>query len=233
MTAISDATAEKGVLVQLKVMPCEQGDNYRELLLIQEDLDLSLKAALLWCEEYEEPSSVAEQTVGNSLSIDALMRFVSCFRHSGNPGLDPDGVYASKDDGKREYFDYLKSIRDTYIGHRFGPLRQAEPFIEIHHETGELMRIVGCPLMWKPSVEQIGVELVQMIQCAQEHVDVLIKNATQDLVKILQAMSPEERLALPDGRMRVPGPEDFRKPRKAYQAKHGVVKIKERADPNG
>ena len=59
----------------------------------------------------------------------------------------PDRVYGETPGGA-EYFQWLKNIRHTWIGHRGGPLRQCVVTVVIDESTGDFRGIGHLSQVW-------------------------------------------------------------------------------------
>ena len=143
-----------------------------------------------------------------SLFRDAVVSLVACFDDTSPVHLDPDRVYGETPGGA-EYFQWLKNIRHTWIGHRGGPLRQCVVAVVLDESTGDFRGIGHLSQVWLNPKAEAGDDLVRMMEIALIHARRELERCGSVVQDYVERMTSRERLQLPVARTIAPGPLDI------------------------
>jgi hypothetical protein len=132
-----------------------------------------------------------------ALWIAVLTKFMSCFRDSkARPRLDPKKVFGANSVSLQQ-FELLMALRNKHVVHDENSHYEAAAFAWL--EPNGDVRSVG-PML---SVARIDPELVtamrSLVEQAQGYINNALADAGKELFAQVQAMTPEERMALPTG----------------------------------
>jgi hypothetical protein len=148
--------------------------------------------------------------LSRALWIAVLTKFVSCFRNSGQGArslLSEKEVYASDPKALRS-FAWILALRNKHIVHDENSFYGASAFASLE-QNGDVRKVAA--MTYVTRIEPGVVEVMRhLVDLAQEHIRVALADAGKALFAEVQAMSPEERMALPTGtRFSVPSAVDF------------------------
>jgi hypothetical protein len=147
-----------------------------------------------------------------ALWIAVVTKFISCFQIAkARPPLDPRKVYGSNSTAFQNY-ELLMALRNKHVVHDENSHYQAIAFAWL--EPNGDVREVG-PMI---AVARIDPELViamrSLVKAAQDYIHVAMEDAGKAPLAAVQAMSPEERAALPKGiSFALPTADDIKKTR--------------------
>ena len=178
---------------------------YCEWSLLVNDLEYALRRAKMWRDMVpSDAGDVGDFEISVSLFRDAVVSLVACFDDTSPVYLVPASVYG-ENPGGAEYFQWLKNLRHTWIGHRGGPQQQCVVAIVLDESTGEL-RGLGC--LWHaylgPKAKD-GDDLVRMMEIALAHARQELKKCYSVVADYVKRMKNRERLKLPVANTTVPG----------------------------
>lgn len=127
-----------------------------EFLLFESDLDECINA--IYLRETMAGEGDKADVVGRALFTHAIVRFISCFDKYHRHPLDQKVIYGA-DDGGLEYYQYLLDLRDSFLAHRFGPLRQCHVGVFLQpHPPGS--RAVGNCIMMSVGIDRSEAHMV-------------------------------------------------------------------------
>ncbi|RYZ14151.1 MAG: hypothetical protein EON61_04695 [Alphaproteobacteria bacterium] len=197
--------------LQPKVFDSEIGHQLTEYLLIHADLTRSLASLTLWAKKYSTRDVDAESsTIVASLFRDGITQFVSCFDGPSNSvPLVVEEVYPNTE-GIAPYFVWLRALRNRFTAHRFGAARQCVVGVVIHPENGELIALTPSYARYSGPSPEGHADLLGIVQMALQFAAKKVEDITAAHVAELNALSAEQRLALPRAEMIVPGPSDMK-----------------------
>jgi hypothetical protein len=187
-----------------------------ELRLIEEDLKSAIGSLSTLHAQYPDDfNAPVDSPFCSALHRDAVIQFVACFGHKH--GLDASDVYAGQT-GALEYMQWLRDVRDTFIGHTFGPMRQysiaAAPGNKVRpNELYHAIMIFSTP-QFRADIAQ----LATFMEIARRAVAAKVADAQKKVNAKLKAMSPAEVRALPLSKMAAPAPDQLRMTRKQFRA---------------
>jgi hypothetical protein len=137
--------------------------------------------------------------LSRALWLAVLTKFVSCFRNSGQGArslLKEKHVYAS-DPKALQNFAWILALRNKHIVHDENSYYGASAFAWLEQNGG--VRAVGA-MTYVTRIEPGVVEVMRnLVNLAREHIRIAIADAGNALFAEMQAMSPQERMALPNG----------------------------------
>ena len=183
-----------------------------ELLLFQHDVQTSIESLRLWTTKQPAfASSPDDNIIAAALFRDSVVQFIGCFDASAPFKLSSDIIYAGHD-GAREYFQWLKDIRDAYAAHKFGRERQCVVGI-VQMPTG---RVVGhMTSIYQGLNDNDGAhEIAAFMNITLQQINFRIRVLTDSVQAAATKLTTEEINALPVARLHGIDPEDFRKGRK-------------------
>ena len=142
---------------------------------------------------------VENDDLARALWMAVLIKFVSCFRDSGQGArilLKENKVYAANAKALRD-FEWILALRNKHIAHDENSYYGASAFAWLE-QNGDV-RGVGA-MTYVTQIDPAGVGVMRnLVELAQEHIRVAIADAGKALLAEVQAMSPQERTALPNG----------------------------------
>ncbi len=122
-----------------RVLRTPEATEYSEWVLLVTDLEYALRRAVLWS-ELAQGQSDDKRPLETATSVfrDTVVSFVACFDRQAPAFLDAQAVYADVPGGL-DYVKWLRNMRNTWIAHRSGPLRQCVVAVHIHEQSGDLI----------------------------------------------------------------------------------------------
>lgn len=186
-----------------------------ETLLLQHDMQESLKTIKLWHEKYaeKEPGS-EERTIGASLFRDVVVQFVGCFDKTAKFPLSSDEIYG-KLDGGPAFFQWFQDCRDAYAAHKFGAQRQC--VVGVISIPGQDIGIGNLNAVYKGAKTEDGPKLIEFMKLAATHLDKKVESLQQKALEAAKAMSAEQINALPVARVYGVDPSEIGMSRQALQ----------------
>ena len=189
---------------------------YSEWVLLVNDLEYALRRAQLWRDLTKSAAGDGGALeVGTSLFRDAVVSLVACFDDTSPVYLDPASVYGATP-GEAEYFQWLKDIRHTWIGHRGGPQRQCVVAIVIDEVTGDLHGIGHLQQLWVGPNTEAGDDLGRMMEIALIHARRELKRCESVVKDYVDRMTNRDRLRLPVAHTVVPGHREIHMGRRKF-----------------
>lgn len=161
--------------------------------LLQADLNLSAEAIRLWIARSDMEFSEENAVIGLALFRDAIIQLFACFSPPGEH-LDAKQTFGGVDGGMT-YFNWLRSIRDTYAAHRFGPLRQSVPAV-VQDDDMKVMGIGSFMMVYQGPGEGHE-DLRSFFAIACQAANAKIAELEQALLEEARNMDPLEIANLP------------------------------------
>lgn len=190
-----------------------------EMRLIEEDLKSAILSLSTLHAQYPKTGGPpVDAPFCTALYRNAVIQFVACFDHK--KGLKTEEVYAGVA-GAPAYMKQLRAVRDTFIGHTFGPMRQfsvaAVPgTLRRPHELHHAVFIFSTP--GDPAdVEQMA----RFIEIARRVVVDKIEVAHKAVAAKLQTLTSAQVRALPFSVMIAPSADELRMTRREFRAARG------------
>jgi hypothetical protein len=135
--------------------------------------------------------------VSLALWIAVLTKFMSCFQHSkARPRLDPQKVYGTNPTAMQD-FELLMALRNKHVVHDENSHYNAAAFAWL--ETNGDVREVGPMLIVARIDPTLVTTMCNLVAHAQDYINIAMADAGRELLAQVQAMTPEERMALPTG----------------------------------
>ena len=113
--------------ILFRALEGQDAEVWAETHLLRVDVVASIDAMSLLAAQYiDKPTKTAADVIVTcSLFRDAVVRFIGCFDATDKEHrLSADDLYGTGTSA-REDFEMLRSVRNAFIAHRFGALRQA------------------------------------------------------------------------------------------------------------
>lgn len=204
-----------------KLLSTPEADHLAELYLLQADLNAAHSTLSLYFDKFAFNEGMREDefaTISASLFRDGILLYCACFSTKDPEKLNPEAVYGHME-GWKDYCQKILDIRDAFVAHNFGPQRQHNIVVIALEIGGELvpagfnqvfMRFAG----WLASE---GKQLLHYVDLARDHLKKRIEEAEQPIMRMLEAITPEELAALPNAELTIPEDRDFRKSRASFR----------------
>lgn len=181
---------------------------YSEMSLLKIDLELSAKALRLWDDHRQTEPSGDVAVLRLALFRDAVVQFIACFSPPGEH-LNAKEVFGALDGGM-EYYNWLRSIRDTYAAHRFGPLRQTIA-AAIHSDVYEVIDIGALVMVYHGPSDEGAEDLHQFFEIAckaarEKQIELgaaLLAESTKLSREQVEALQPAELTPVPNELIRM------------------------------
>lgn len=187
-----------------------------ECMLLLQDLQSSMDAIRIWHARYAgEESSSEDRIIGMSLFRDAVVQFVGCFDKSAKFSLKPEDVYR-KENGGRNYFQWLQDIRDAYAAHKFGALRQMVVGVLVDPDKG-VIGVGNIGGIYTGPIKTAGPEMLAFMSVAKKYLEAKIQSLTEKLLQSTQSMSLEQLNSLGTAKTYGVDPQEVRLSRPAFQ----------------
>ena len=226
----SKATSSKDSgWTQARTLNTPEARRYCEWSLLVNDLKYALRRAEMWRDMAPyDAGDVGDIEISVSLFRDAVVSLVACFDDTSPVYLVPASVYGEKPGGA-EYFQWLKNLRHTWIGHRGGPQRQCVVSVVLDESTGEL-RGFGClQHVYLGPEAKAGDDLVRMMEIALAHARQELKKCYSVVEDYVKRMKNRERLKLPVATTTVPGHGEIHMGRRKF---HNIKNDRKRKSPS-
>ena len=187
-----------------------------EWILLAGDLEYALRRAVLW-NELATTKAMSDNKCEISVSLfrDTVITFVSCFDNTLSAFLEPKVVYTTSS-GRREYLEWLKDLRNTWIAHRSGPNRQCVVSIVIDNTTGEFQGLGHQSALYQGPKPDVGKDLISMMEIALDHARREVKNLDAQLRDEIRNLKDTERLRLPAANTVIPRSREVRMGRRKF-----------------
>lgn len=182
-------------------MKSKLAEEIEELVLIISDLRTSIECIQQWAALSKEDGT--PENILNSLFRNGIVTFMACFDDATPYNLDSTVVY-SQLDGGIEYFKWLKTMRDTWIAHRSGPMRQAQFGFIIDPNSGEIEATGYLCHTEQIKDADVSDSLLRFIGTAGEHATRKMDALIVDIRSECEALYPSQRKALPDAKSVIP-----------------------------
>ena len=200
-----------------RVVGTHEANDYAEWVLLVTDLEYARRRAELWGDMARD--QIDDQRLletATSVFRDTVVSFVACFDRQSPVFLDAQAVYADVPGGL-EYVKWLRDLRNTWIAHRGGPLRQCVVAVHIDEQSGDLVGLGPLQLSYVGPKPEAAGDLVRVMEIAVSHAR-RERDRRQELIRSrIEAMPSPARLVLPLARTVVPRSEDVRLGRKRHQ----------------
>ena len=211
------ASGEESSWSRTRSLNTPDARSYTEWLLLVNDVEYALRRATLWRgmaqSDKGDAGDIEELRV--SLLRDAVVSLVACFDDTSPVYLDPARVYGETPGGA-EYFQWLKNLRHTWIGHRGGPQRQCVVTVMIDESTGDFRGIGHLSQVWLGPKAEAGDDLVRMMEIALTHARLELERCASVVKDYVERMTSRERLQLPVANTTVPGHRDTHMGRRKF-----------------
>lgn len=187
-----------------------------EMRLIEADLKAAILSLSTLHAQYPKGGGPpVDAPFCTALYRDAVIQFAACFDHKN--GLKTDEVYAGVE-GAAAYMKHLRAIRDTFIGHTFGPMRQFSVAVvpgtlRRPHQLHHALFIFSTPAT-ATSVDQ----LARFIEIARRHAVEKYEAAEKAVKERLKTMTVADLRALPLAVMDAPSADELRMTRRQFRA---------------
>ena len=190
---------------------------YCEWVLLVRDLEYALRRAELWRGKARSAAAGTEDMeICVSLLRDAVVALVACFDTTSPVHLDAPSVYGETPGGT-EYFQWLKNLRHTWIGHRGGPQRQCVAAVLIDESTGEFRGFGHLHQSWVGPKAEAGGDFARMIEIALVHAQRKLERCESAVKGVVQGMTNRERRKLPVANTVVPGQGEIHMGRRKFR----------------
>jgi hypothetical protein len=209
----------------LKLLSTPEANHLAELYLLQADLDKAHATLSLYFEKFAFFDGMREgafATISASLFRDGIMLYCACFATDNDADkLDPHVIYDDVEGGWT-YCEKLLAIRDTFVAHNFGPMRQHNIVVIVLEIGGELIPAAFSQVHFRFAgwIAEEGKRLLPHIDLAREHLKGRIEEAEKLVQDTLTTISSDELAALPeaDG-FRAPEDRDIRTSRARFRSR--------------
>lgn len=196
---------------ELRTLKGKNADAWSEWQLILEDIVYCIKRMeIYYAIDHDEHPEIC-----SSLVRDTIVTFVSCFDRSVSPSLDEETVF--KDiPGALEFFNWLKSLRHSWVAHRHGPARQCQ----VGYLVGENGDIVGLgefsTTYYGPNKEDVN-QIIAVFELAKDAATKERDAAKEAAGKDLEYFHPMARRKQANARIVIPEPDAHKAGRKKYK----------------
>jgi hypothetical protein len=137
--------------------------------------------------------------VSLALWIAVLTKFMSCFQKSeARPQLDQQDVYRGNPTALDD-FKLLKDLRNKHVAHDENSHYNAAAFAWLEPNGDGDVRVVGPYLIVARIDPTLVTTMCNLVGHALDFINIALAKAGKDLLTQVQAMTPEERMALPTG----------------------------------
>ena len=227
----SKATSSKDSgWTQARTLNTPEARRYCEWSLLVNDLEYALRRAEMWRDMApSDAGDVGDTEISVSLFRDAVVSLVACFDDTSPVYLVPASVYGEKPPGGAEYFQWLKNLRHTWIGHRGGPQRQCVVAVVIDESTGELHALGCLQHAYLGPKAKAGDDLVRMMEIALAHARQELKKCYSVVEDYVRRMKNRERLKLPVANTTIPGHGEIHMGRRKF---HNIKNDRKRKSPS-
>ena len=217
------------VWTKARTLNTREARRYSEWMLLVRDLEYSLRRAEMWKDMAQsDAGDGGDIEIGVSLFRDAVVSLVACFDDTLPVYLVPASVYGETPGGA-EYFQWLKNLRHTWIGHRGGPQRQCRVAVLLDEKTGEFRGFGFLHQSWVGPKPEAGDDLVRMMRIALAHARREMKRCHSVVEDYVKRMTNRERLRLPVATTTVPGQGEIHMGRRKF---HNIKNARNRKSPS-
>ena len=190
------ASGEDSLWSRARSLNTPDARRYTEWVLLLNDVEYALRRAKLWSDMAQsDKGDAGDIELRVSLLRDAVVSLVACFDDTSPVYLDPARVYGETPGGT-EYFQWLKNLRHTWIGHRSGPQRQCVVAVVIDESTGDFRGIGHLRQVWAGPTAEAGDDLVRMMEIALIHARRALERCESVVKDYVEKMTSRERLRL-------------------------------------
>jgi hypothetical protein len=187
----------------LKLLSTPEANHLAELYLLKADLNAAYDTLSLYFARFAFSDGMREgdfSTISASLFRDGIMLYCACFATDGDPDkLNPNDVYANVEGGL-DYCQKLLDIRDTFVAHNFGPMRQHNIVVIALEIGGRLVPAAFNQVHFRFAgwIASEGERLLPHIDLARKYLEERIKEAEEPVLEILKTISSDDLAALPE-----------------------------------
>ena len=181
---------DKGHLVRRLDTP--ESRVYAEWCLLVLDLERCLQVARLWKQQDED----GDVEVAVSLFRDAVVSLISCFDKTNAVSLDAQALYG-KYEGGLEYFQWLTTIRDTWVAHRHGTSRQTSAAIVVDENSGDFLGVGNMLMTYSRPVLAGADDFILFVSIATTEAKTRQSEAQKVVERQAKSLTQSQRLQLP------------------------------------
>ena len=165
---------------------------YAEWCLLVLDLERCLRVARLW----KEKDEAGDVDVAVSLFRDAAVSLISCFEKTNTVSLDAQALYGRYDGGV-EYYQWLSTIRDTWVAHRHGTSRQTSAAIVVDENSGDFLGVGNMLMTYSRPVLAGADDFILFVSIATAEAKARQGEAQLVVERQAKSLTPSQRLRLP------------------------------------
>lgn len=165
---------------------------YAEWCLLVLDLERCLHVARLWKQQEED----GDVEVAVSLFRDAVVSLISCFDKTNAVSLDAQALYG-RYEGGLEYFQWLTTIRDTWVAHRYGTSRQTSAAIVVDENSGDFLGVGNMLMTYSRPVLAGADDFILFVSIAAAEAKTRQSEAQKVVERQAKSLTPSQRLQLP------------------------------------
>lgn len=165
---------------------------YAEWCLLVQDLERCLRVARLW----KEKDEAGDVDVAVSLFRDAVVSLISCFEKPNTVSLDAQALYGRYDGGV-EYYQWLSTIRDTWVAHRHGTSRQTSAAIVVDENSGDFLGAGNMLMTYSRPVLAGTDDFIMFVSIATAEAKARQGEAQLVVERQAKSLTPSQRLRLP------------------------------------
>ena len=164
---------------------------YAEWCLLVLDLERCLRVARLWKQQEDGDVELAV-----SLFRDAVVSLISCFDKTNAVSLDSQALYG-RYEGGLEYFQWLTTIRDTWVAHRHGTSRQTSAAIVVDENSGDFLGVGNMLMTYSGPVLAGADDFILFVSIATAEAKTRQSEAQKVVERQAKSLTPSQRLQLP------------------------------------
>lgn len=199
-----------------------EADTFVEALLILENIKRALRGVEICAEKFPDPRKIDHDSaiIQNSLISSSISLFLACFEKNKLFSLQRDLVF-KVEGGQRDYFDILLEIRNSYIAHTYGPMRQAAHWILMDDN----LDIIGNGEFIAIHVAydaEIYDKFWRFLHIAKQYIEIEISNLKDISIKKAGSLTKGEKRALKPHKAVIPGPGQFDQGRRSHRKSTSV-----------
>ena len=188
---------------------------YAEWCLLVLDFERCLRLAQLWKDIDKDRDKDGDRDVATSLFRDAVVSFKACFDKNNTVSLDPSTLYQPHEGGV-EYYQWLSTVRDTWVAHRHGASRQAYAAILVDQSSGDFIGIGHAAMTYSRPVLQGAEDFIRFISIALADARARRDRAMAVAESQAKSLTPEQRLRLPVAKMKAAAGGELRLGRRKF-----------------
>lgn len=189
-----------------------------ELALIVKDLETALACFEAFCKEdclAPGPYQYARE-IRLSLYRNAVITMCACFDSSTHNNLDSEEVFAAIP-GAIDVFSWLLKQRNSWIAHRYGPLRQVLSGYIIDPETGGIEGHGYVPIEYLGPKSEDMSGILTLTKTALDHAGKRFDEVRERCMAEVKALTPNQRKSLPKAIQIIASPAEFQMGRKKHR----------------